>query len=308
MARLIQIVVPSHTTTPLLKTLQQSGRMLSIRLQPGVSLEPPGDLVTIQVKNRELMPTLRLLDEQGVGRGPGTVLSTAQPLCIISPTAAAELQNDTSECSFEEIETALVRDTSSDVLLVMAISGFIAVSGLATGALHIVVAGMLIAPGFEPLVRIARGVVARSAAWRAGLRCTALAYAALFIGAAIAALVLRFHGKPLLSGSGGYLPTPPLVAYWTNLTLFSVLEVIVAATAGAFLVATNRSILTAGVMIALGLIPAAALVPAALVESQWDLAGRALLRWAVDAALVVVVSFVVFGWKQLRVHRRQPAY
>ena len=69
MARLIQIVVPSHTTTPLLKTLQQSGRMLSIRLQPGVSLEPPGDLVTIQVKT-ELMPTLRLLDEQGVGRGP----------------------------------------------------------------------------------------------------------------------------------------------------------------------------------------------------------------------------------------------
>jgi uncharacterized membrane protein len=310
MPRMIQLVVPSQVTTELLNALQQSGRALGIRLQPSGSVQPPGDVITIEVTDRALMDTLRLLDEYGLGRDPRFSMSTNLPLSVVSLPATRQLENDSSESSFEEMETSLVREsnTTGNVLLVMAIAGFTAVVGIATGAVHIVIGSMIIAPGFEPLVRIALGVsTARGAAWRGGLRCTAQAYAALVVGAAAAALILLGVGRPLFTGPGTYLPSAPLVTYWSTLNTSSVLISTAAAAAGAILIATSRSVLTAGVVVALGLIPAASLVPAALIAGQWRLAGLALLRWAVDAALVVLVSIAVFTWKRLRVHRRRTA-
>jgi ABC-type protease/lipase transport system fused ATPase/permease subunit len=60
-----------------------------------------------------------------------------------------------------------------------------------------------------------------------------------------------------------------------------------AAIAGALLVVSHRSVLTAGVMIALALVPAAALIPVALIGGDATRAGWAALRWSTEAALVL---------------------
>ncbi|MEX0834514.1 MAG: hypothetical protein WD010_00365 [Nitriliruptor sp.] len=51
-------------------------------------------------------------------------------------------------------------------------------------------------------------------------------------------------------------------------------------------------------MVALALVPTAALVPMALIAGDPTLAGRAGLRFVIEAALVVAGSAVVFGLKR----------
>lgn len=78
-----------------------------------------------------------------------------------------------------------------------------------------------------------------------------------------------------------------------------------AAAAGAVVITGQRSVLTTGVMIALALIPSMSIVGMALASADLALAGRGFVRWSVDAVLVVLISAVVLGLKQLLLHRRR---
>lgn len=309
MPRQIQITIPSGETDHLVEKLRRAEGVVGLRVQRGIALKPPGDVVTLEVTDRSLSALMRLLDEKGISRSPGSSISTSEPLSLISPDSARMVTRDTSESTWEEMEHILTKESSmtANALAVMAVAGFLAVVGIGTGTLHLVIAAMVVAPGFEPLTRIALGAVTGSAAWWRGLSSTVRGYVALLLGAAVAAAVLRATGTPLLAGEGSYVRTGALVSYWTSPTISSIPASAVASVAGALLVASNRSTLTAGVMIALALIPSASLVSVALVAGDWQLAGKALLRWAVDAGLVIAFSSLVFAWKRFRVHQRGMA-
>jgi uncharacterized membrane protein len=77
-----------------------------------------------------------------------------------------------------------------------------------------------------------------------------------------------------------------------------------AATAGAVLIATDRAILTAGVMVGLALVPGAAITGLAAASGDIHLAGRGATRWLVEVAIVLIASLLVLSWKQARLHRR----
>lgn len=116
--------------------------------------------------------------------------------------------------------------------------------------------------------------------------------------------MLRLSGTAPLGAEEAYLQAGVLASYWTTITFPGLLATAVASIAGAVLLAANRSVLTAGVMIALALVPSAAIVGASLAIGDLSLAGQALLRWAADVAAVAVLSAAVFGWKRRTIHRR----
>lgn len=62
---------------------------------------------------------------------------------------------------------------------------------------------------------------------------------------------------------------------------------------------------TSGVMIALALIPTAALAAMAIVAGDWPLAGKAALRWIIEVAVVIAFSAIVLGWQRYYVQRRR---
>lgn len=307
MLRTVAITVPRDTTDALLGGLGTLDGLLSLRVQRGISLQPPGDVVTVETTDRGLRALLHLLDERGVGRDPGSSITTSEPSAIISSAAASRIAGAGSEGIWEELEVVIGKESNmtANALAVMAIAGVLAAAGLATNALHVVIGAMVVAPGFEPIARIALGAVTRSAAWRRGLVQTAQAYGALVAGAAATGLLLRALGRPLLGQEASYLPAGVLVSYWTTVTPTAVLVSAVASVAGAVLLAMRRSVLTAGVMIALALVPAAAITALALVAGDLPVAGRGVLRWGIDAGLVAGLGALVFGWKQARVHRRK---
>lgn len=307
MPRIVEIALPSKQTDPLISEIKKLKQLISLRVQRGISLHPSGDVITLEITDRSLHGLMQLLNKRRMLQDPDVSVTTSQPLSIISKPSAIEITNDSSEAIWEEMQIMISRESNMTVnsLIIMSISGVLAAIGIATNALHIVIAAMVIAPGFEPITRIALGVITRNIAWRKGITDTAKGYAVMIIAAAITTVILQAAGKNPLSGEASYLPAGVLISYWTSITFPSLLITAAASIAGPLLIATHRSILTAGVMIALALVPAATITGMALVMGEVDVAGKAFLRWLIEVSLVTIFSLLIFIWKKASVHKRR---
>jgi hypothetical protein len=308
MSRIVEITVPPQRTDALLQEIRGLEELIGLRAQRGVSVQPPGDLITVAVTNRALLPLIRLLDESGVIQEDGASVSINEPAGLISLSVQEAIESDESDIVWEEMEFSILRESNMDVngMLVMITAGVLAAVGVATGAVHLVIGGMVIAPGFKPISRISLGLVARGhESWRHGVQDTFKAYAALAAGALVAAMLLRLTGRDLLAGAESYLPTEQLIEFWLEISLPALLVAACAGGAGAVLIAVNRSVLTAGVMIALALIPPLAIAGLAAVAGEFQMMGRAVLRWAIEVAVVAATGVLVFLWKRMTIQQRR---
>jgi hypothetical protein len=298
-ARTVQLTVPAVHTDALVSALRRLDPH-TLRLHRSASLQPPGDVVEVEVSNAGLREVMRVADAHGLGARDGVALSTTEPLSLVSHGYTA-LSREEGGTTWEELELAMSQDSTmtGDRLLVMFIAGAIAALGIVSGAVHVVVGAMIIAPGFQPFGRLMLGIVNRSRSWRGGFTDVVRGYAAVAVGATLAALLSRAVGASALdSGDSSYLAADELVTYWSTLTWAGAVVGAIAAVCGGLLLAINRTVLTAGVMVALALVPTAALSPIALVAGDPGLAGRAAGRFAVEVGLVIAGSTLVFVVKR----------
>lgn len=306
MPRVVTVVLPSARTDDLVADLRRMDGLLTLQVVRGASVAPPGDVVAAELTARSLPPLMRLLDGYGAGVDPDVSVTTTEPMGIVSPSSRDTIAREPASSTLEEMELLLDRESTMGLnkTLVMLAAGVIATVGIATNSVHIVIGAMVIAPGFEPLVRVALATVAAPGTWWRGARDIAIGYGALVIGAALAALVLPVLGIAMPADQGGYLSPGVLAGYWDRVTVAGTVVAAAGGLAGAFLVAANRSVLTAGVMIVLALVPAAALTGVGLATGDLAMAGGAALRLLHDAVIVFAAGLVVLGAKRASRHRR----
>jgi hypothetical protein len=306
MPRNVEIVVAPERTGTLLKEVERIDGVLGIRLSKGASLRPPGDLVAILTTSAAFHRLLRRLDTLGVGQDPGTSITTTEPGGVISPSDPHAVTHDSTDVPWEEMEYSMARESNMtpNALFVMFAAGVIAVAGAATGALHLVIGTMVIAPGFEPIVRVALGLISRSPVWKQGLRDFGAGYLTLLAGGAAGGVLLVATGRSIPLAESTYLEPESLLTYWTTVNLPSVMVSLLGGAGGAVLIANNRSVLTAGVMIALALVPSLAIAGMGLVAADMVTVQGAVTRWAVDVGLVIAMSLVVFAIKYRTVQHR----
>ena len=292
MPRTMEVSVPSERSLRLVETLHAMDGVVGLSVQTGASKKPEGDIVTVHMTNDSVEAVLGVLCRHLDDRS--SVVSN-EPRSVVSASSQKQIDSENDEASWPEMATKLRRETNLTInyVLAMFFAGVIAAVGIWTTTIHLVVGAMVIAPGFEPILRVPFGLLAGNGrAWRKGLSAIAGGYAALIAGAALAALVL-----PLLKAA------PPLrelywANFWTSFSATSVLVAICAGAAGAAIIAAHRSVLTAGVMIALALIPTATLTGMALVAGDFDLAGEAAARWLLESALVAGSGGAIFALKK----------
>lgn len=308
MPRKVEVTVPPRSTKSLISDIEKLKEVISLRVYAGVSHKPKGDLIVIEITDKTLPRLIKLFAERDIGNTPDTSFSTSQPLSIISKSSNDLILTDTNESNWEEAEQTIAKESNPTInlLLLMFIAGAIAVYGIATNALHLVVGAMIIAPGFAPLLRISLGIAARSRdTWRRGLRSSAKTYAVLIFGAMTAYAFIRILNPEMAFGAQStYLSSYELLNYWSSVTAVSVIVSGLAGIAGALLVATNRSVLTAGVMIALALVPSAALVGVGLASMNSDILWPSLLRFLIDVGLVIAAGLAVLKIKGKIIHKR----
>lgn len=309
MPRIVQITVPSDETETLLAEVGTIDGIIGIQLHRGGSVLPPGDIVSVELITPALHKLMVSLDRLGIGSDSNSSFVTTHPLSIVSTSHASAITTDTSEATWEEIELEIGHESNMtpNGLLLMCCSGVLAAVGITMDSLHIVVGAMIIAPGFEPISRISLGAVAGGKGWRHGAKDTIKGYAALMAAAGITSLVLQMVSIPL-TGKSSYLPSGVLIEYWTKITAAGLITTALASIAGAVLLVSDRSVLTAGVMIALALVPAAALIPMALVSGEPGLAIAASFRWSIEFIGVLMFSALLFLWKRSSVYKRKTRF
>ncbi len=301
MSRTFDITLPEDVRHILLSRLDAVADVVGIRVQPGASVKPPGDLVTVSVTNEgahqvaRILAELRVLDRGGV--------SISEPTALRSGDGDRRIVAEGNEAVWEEMSALLRRDTNptANFILLMTLSGFVAGAGLYTDTLHIVIGAMLLAPGFEPFLRLVFGAVGRSShTARMAAAAVLLGYGALATGAAVAALLLRLLGEhpPDDLGSRGW------VLFWTTLNPSGILVALAAAAAGAVVVTSRRTVFAAGVMVALALVPTAAIAGMGLALGQPQYALWAGGRWLVEVVCILVAGAAVLGAKRALLHAR----
>lgn len=189
--------------------------------------------------------------------------------------------------------------------LVMFLAGLVASVGINSNSIHMVVGAMLIAPGFEPISRLALGLIAKHRDWKNGGVDILTGYGMLILGGIAGALFLMLLDKDVLPGSASYLQRGVLVEYWLNISTTSLFVSVLASLAGGIIIMTNKSLLTAGVMVALALIPAGALIGMGIVEGNFSQAWTAFLRLLMEIGIVAVFTGSIFLWKKISTHKRK---
>ena len=306
MHRTIEITVPPETTDALLGQLEKLDEVVGLAVHRGASVKPPGDVLTVHALNKGTDEVLRCV-ERAQQLGPVSVV-TAEVASIIDPEHQDVVDRDVDEAIWEEAETGLRHQgrVTPNFLMLMALGGAIAAVGLVSESVSQAIAfvsASIIAPGFEPIAKLPLGAGLRNRrVLQRGLLSAGAGYAVLVLAAAVVFLILRSAGETTVEE----LVRNPEVHKIAHPTLLEYIISACAAAAGVTMIMAFRRSVIAGPLIALALIPAAALLGAALVSGQLGLALDALRRLLIDATLIVGLGPLIVLWKQATVHRRRP--
>jgi hypothetical protein len=302
MHRDLEISVAAEATDRVVEELRQLDGVITLSVHRGESIKPPGDVISATVLNIEADAVLQLILESEV-HGPVSI-STGSVDSVID----TENQRDVDEVAWEEAETAMRRHSRPAVnfFVTTAGGGVIAAAGLTASSgvteATALVAAAIVAPVFEPLVRLALAAVTRHGSVLArGLLSAAFGYLTVIAASLLTMLVLRAGGRGfaeefLRSSAVHEIQHPPLI----NLILSAA-----GAVTGVVMVAAGRFTQLAGPVVALQLLPAAAAVGIALELGRGAIAARSFGRLAIDVGMVIIAGLIVFTYKHVTVHSRR---
>lgn len=306
MHRIIVLSGEPRIVERLADELRKQDDVISVGLAPGLSLKPPGDVLTISVLNRGADEVMRKADD--AIRGGRITATVSQSSALLDGPNQQRIAEDADEAMWEEMESDLrnVGGLAANYLVLMALGGALAGAAFFTARLlHpiLFVGASIVAPGFEPIAKVGHGLVLRQ--WRLagrGAWSAALGYLVLVIAAALVTLVLAAFGE----ASGALLRTTETPHVVVAIDARSVVTSACACVAGLIMIVSLRDFYVVGALLLLVLIPGAALMGAAAALGEWRLAGHAGLRVGIDVLLVLAAAVAVYLWKQWRFHRRRP--
>ena len=305
MHRTIEITVAPTQTDRLCRELEQVEHVIGLSLQRGASIKPPGDVIIVHTLNRGVDDILRRVS--AAQKGGSISVATAELASIIDPDHQDAVDNDVDEAIWEEMETGLRHQgrVTPNFVALMALGGAITTAGLVSDPVPqaiAFVAASIIAPGFEPIAKIPLGLILRrwNVVWR-GVQSTVVGYVVLILAAALTFLVLQALGASTVAA----FVENPEVERIAHPTAIDLLVSACAAVAGVIMIAAYRRSVIAGPLIALVLIPAAAMIGVALAAGETTLAREGLERLGLDAVLIVLLGASVLFLKQVTVHRRR---
>lgn len=304
MPRQIEFAGRAEDCARLLAAVKDLSGISRITLQPGASILPEGDVLSVEAANQigtEILNILSDLDLLHDG-----AVSIGEPNAAIRAQASRPINEEGNDAIWEEIGTMMRQDTnpSFNFLALMALAGSVAAFGIVSGTIHVVVGAMLIAPGFEPLLRVVFGLLGHPHSVTAGLRALAYGYLILAVAAAATTpLALVFNDMTAAQMEAEYW-----VQYWSGVQPGGVATSLLAGIAGGVIVSSRMKVLGTGVMVALALIPSMALIGMGLAAGLPGVSLGAAGRWLVEVVCVLVGGGGVLAVKRSILHRRQPAH
>lgn len=306
MHRTILISLPPDDSRALSDKLAALETVIGVSLSKGVSIKPPGDVITVNVLNKGADDVLKLVGASAENNELS--ITTHEVASFIDPKKSETVADDVDEAIWEEMQTGLRHQgrITTNYLLLMALGGAICAVGLVSEPVPQAIAfaaSGIIAPGFEPLAKVPLGIVLGR--WSVAVRgafSSLVGYAVLIASAALVMFILLQTG----SAEVAELVKNPEIENIAYPTLKELIVSGAAAFAGIVIISAYRRSVIAGALIALIIIPAAASVGAGLAAGEQQIAFNGLERLGIDVLFIVGAGLLVFWLKQTLVHRRKP--
>jgi hypothetical protein len=103
----IDISLASEKSDGLVEELRHVDGIVSISLQPGASLKPRGDVLTIHATNEGLQNVMALLAKYDIGEQAPVL--TSEPRSLVAPFSQNQLEQETNEATWPEMAALLRR-------------------------------------------------------------------------------------------------------------------------------------------------------------------------------------------------------
>ncbi|MEZ0483578.1 DUF389 domain-containing protein [Fibrella aquatica] len=306
MHRTFSVSLPSNCTDELIGQLHNMPNVIGMNVERGISIKPVGDVLTLHVLNRGTDAVLQCIAVVCAEK-PYSIV-TSELASLIDPANHQRIEKDYDEAIWEEMEASLRHNgrLTTNYIMLMGIGGMIAAVGLvsepAPQAVSFMAASVL-APGFDPLAKIALGITHRRLHLIGyGLRNTLLGYLTLIIAAGLAFWLMQLTGAT----TAAEFTSNPEIKSLSEPGTKQILLSIGGAIAGGIIIASYRDSFIPGALMALVSIHSASMIGVSLAIADWPNAWQGVERFSLDVLLVIGCCYVVFSLKQWFVHRRRP--
>ncbi|ASN52542.1 DUF389 domain-containing protein [Sinomonas sp. R1AF57] len=292
---MIRVQVPSGMTEAVVGVARDHRGVAEVVVVSEASLEPPGDLIELQVARESVEQLLEGFDALGVRDAGSVALFT--PDAVLGTRADEAVAEAPGEGSDAVIWEELKQRTGSDSRLTWQFLVFLVAAtnlagiGIVTDSTIAIVGAMVVGPEFGPLAAVAvalverRWVLARQAALAllVGFPAAMLTVAA----AAAVSVPLRLFDPAIVAAPDSavefiYKPGP-----------YSFIVAVIAGAVGMVSLVGNKSSALVGVFISVTTVPAAGYVAVALVLGQPEKALGSALQLALNLTGIVVAAVVV---------------
>jgi uncharacterized hydrophobic protein (TIGR00271 family) len=300
----VRVIAPAAEARRALQLFEAAVGATNVVHHPDYARRPEGDLVAADVARETTGVLLADLAELGIERD-GAV--TVMPIEIaISPEIQAMRSQTTGSSAgalvWEQVaeRTSEWTELDGEYLVFMALAAIIAVVGLLTDSVVLIIGAMILGPDFGPLAGICVALVARQrAALRRSLTALAVGFAvAAAVAWAFTELARRIDLAPDEPG------TEVLTDFVSHPNRWSIVVALAAGIAGMLSLTTVKSGALVGVLISITTIPALANMGLATAYRDWDAVEGSTVQLAANVVCIVAAGVATLALQKALFRRR----
>lgn len=304
----LRIVVPSYQAEHALELLDNTSSVTNLIYLEGAARSPTGDVVLCDVAREDASVIISDLRELNIDREGSiaidTIDSEVSDAARTAERAAPGLPSDA--VVWEEVETRTSENVelSASFLAFMALAMLIAMIGILTDQLILIIGAMIVGPEFGPIAGLCVATVEK----RRDLMRRSLA--ALAIGFPVGITVT--FAATLLLDAIGLIPSQfsqeghPFTAFISSPDRWNFIVACLAGTAGVLSLTSAKSGALVGVLISVTTIPAASNIGVAAALGHWEEWLGAMEQLSLNLVAIFLAGIcVLFIQRRLYVRRRR---
>jgi uncharacterized hydrophobic protein (TIGR00271 family) len=305
----VRVIAPPDEARRALRLFEAAPEATNVVHEPGQAHKPQGDVVAADVGRDAASMLLADLEEMGIPRaGAITVIPIDVALSRdVSAIRARTERAGTGAVVWEEVAARSSEWTELDgeYLAFMALAVIIAVVGLITQSVVLIIGAMILGPDYGPLAGVCVALFERH---RDALRRSFVALAAGFGLAVLTAWLFTEVALAL-----GLVPSSRKeAAFLANIIAepnrWSVVVALAAGVAGMLSLTTVKSGALVGVLVSITTIPALANAGLATAYSSWSDALGSLLLLGVNVGSIVAAGLATLAVERALYRRRRRRY
>ena len=290
----VRVVSPPDRTDVLVAELLPVPGVVSLAVDRGSSVKPPGDVVVIDVVRECANEVLDTVEGLGLDRGEITLSDITADRSALADDAREEYPGrGVDVVVWDEFEQRVRVDGEPSIAFFcfMAVAAVIATVGIVVDSSVLIVGAMVVGPEYGPLAALAVALYKRRG--RPALDALATLVGGLGLAIVVSALATTFFDAvdtDIVSVNQRFF-----TKFVTEPNIYSAIVAFAAGLVGIMAIGLGRSGALTGVVVSATTIPAAAAIGVDASERAWDSAGRGALVLLINVVCLVAGSVTALG-------------